>query len=162
MQVHDAAHDTSSTAGLNVPPAAFTSKAAYESGNAGGKAGGHPHRALTLTLPGGGGNPTLSSVSVSSVTATSASLAATSTKAGFIYYSVLPAAADTPSADAVMTTGSGTSTEATADSAVTISLKTSAGGCLLAAHTAFKVRSGRVLSLLSYMCGECWPLFVCF
>ena len=78
--------------------------------------------------------PVLSSVAVSSITKTGASLAATSDKNGFIYYSVLAAASSTPSAAGVKTAGEATKTASTAASAATIAISS------LTAGTGYKVR----------------------
>ena len=78
--------------------------------------------------------PVLSSVAVSSIARTGASLAATSDKNGFIYYSVLAAAASTPSAAGVKTAGEATKTASSAASAATIAISS------LTAGTEYKVR----------------------
>ena len=72
--------------------------------------------------------PVLSSVAVSSITKTAASLAATSDKNGFIYYSVLAAASSTPSAAGVKTAGEATKTASTAASAATIAISSFGNG----------------------------------
>ena len=83
--------------------------------------------------------PVLSSVAVSSITKTGASLAATSDKNGFIYYSVLSAGDSMPVASAIKTAGTSTKTSCTAGSAAgPISLIKD--GLALSAGTAYKVR----------------------
>ena len=84
--------------------------------------------AFTTSGGGGGGAPALSSVAVSSITKTGVSLAATSDKNGFIYYSVLAAAVSTPSAAGVKTAGEATKTASTAASAATIAISSLTAG----------------------------------